>query len=369
MISTQLAPSQGGLLFLAGDPEDEDLVKGWPLTGSAGFLLSRALRAAGLTAPGDDVLPATYHPDLRGETRRLLWERRQHTFHSLFSSPIPEEELKSCLRSGSPQLEEALDRLAQVVEKVKPWLIIPLGPAALYSVTGSFSIDALRGSVGYAPSNAPIMTRLSPGSVSSTPGSLKLLPTCDPKTVLKAYKLMIPLMADLVKARKEAQSPDVTPHEVEIWLEPNLADLGLFFDRHISASDLLSVDIETGGGQISCVGIATDPRTAIVLPFVDYRQPDRSYWRGAREELAAWEWLVRVLDTPTPKLMQNGAGYDVFWFLDKAGIPVRNYRHDLRLVHHVLFPELPKSLSYMGSLYTNLPAWKAGVQHDDKRDA
>jgi hypothetical protein len=40
------------------------------------------------------------------------------------------------------------------------------------------------------------------------------------------------------------------------------------------------------------------------------------------------------------------------------GFRVVNCAEDTMLMHHALFPELPKSLGFMGSIYTNEAAWK-----------
>jgi hypothetical protein len=174
--------------------------------------------------------------------------------------------------------------------------------------------------------------------------------------------------------KHEATFPEVRPVEVALWLEPDLDDLRRF-GEHIDLAEYLTIDIETAVGQIVCVQIGTDERTALVLPFVDYRKPSRSYWDSEADELRAWDWLRGVLANDTPKIGQNFGAYDAFWLLEKAGLIVKNYRHDLRLMHHILQPELPKSLAFMGSLYSNLPRWKSGVAHGsqssarDKRDA
>lgn len=361
MIRPQLAPQPGGILFLGDWPNDEAEIKGVPFVAADGHLLSRALRAANLTDPSQ---PAEgYEPSLFPEARRLLWERRAHSFAYVLPEQ-PSREVRGMLASAGPkrfadwaqaQMTPSVeDQLGRAIGAVMPNVIVPMGDLALWKMTGEVSSDQWRG----APR---------PGW-----GGSKILPTYPLDRVMVQYKLFGPLIADLMKVKHEAQYPEVRPVEVALWLEPDLGDLGTFQDEHIARSDLLSIDIETAVGQIVCVQIGTDARTALVLPFVDYRQPSRSYWASEAEERAAWAWLAAVLDNDIPKLLQNGT-YDAYWLLERAGLTLRNYRHDLRLLHHILQPELPKSLAFMGALYTNLPRWKSGVRHGgssvDKRDA
>lgn len=387
-IRSQLAGAPGGIFFLGGFPNDEAEVKGYPLVGSDGHLLARALRAASLTDPSD--VPRGFEQALLGETRRLLWERRAHTFACVLDTQPRAGDLRSLcapLReaaawtdgNGLPTIKDAgclrpehypqLRRLLRELLSTRPNIVVCLGDLALWALTGECSTEEWRGAARGVPPGAPLMLLATPEERASLSG-LKIFPTYSPDRVLQQYKLLGVLIADLMKVRHEAAFPEMRPLQVAIWLEPGLGDLDEFFERHVRTSDLLSVDIETAAGQVVCIQIGTSPTTALTLPFVDYRKPTRSYWETEAEELAAWEWVRRVLDTPTPKLMQNGGAYDVYWLLDKCGLSVRNYRHDLRLIHHILQPELPKSLAFMGSLYSSMPKWKAGVHHgEEKRDA
>ena len=399
MILPQLSSTPGGILFIGEAPSDEECIKGRVLVGPTGNLLARSLRAADLLSVDDP--PTNYEPHLPGETRRMLWTRRLHSFTNVFDEQLPDNEVKTwCWPAKDekewqatkptvtltglhgagwlrPEYYHHLARLRAEILKVRPNIIVPLGGTALWSVFGLNMIDAYRGAVRLMHPSAPVMV-VSTGRLGETIdpeenaylGSIKILPTYHPAFLFKQYKRFSTLIGDLIKVKREADFPEIRPEQIELWLEPTLGDLRAFSELHVARSELLSIDIETSGNQIVCVGISTDRSTGLVVPFVDYRQPSRSYWPSETDELAAWQWLAGVLDNDIPKLMQNGGGFDVYRFLVDAGLPVRNYRHDLRLVHHVLFPELPKSLAYMGKTYTDLPAWKANVQHGDqgKRD-
>jgi hypothetical protein len=39
-------------------------------------------------------------------------------------------------------------------------------------------------------------------------------------------------------------------------------------------------------------------------------------------------------------------------------IPVPGFLEDTMILHHAMYPELPKSLAFLGSIYTNDIAWK-----------
>jgi DNA polymerase I-like protein with 3'-5' exonuclease and polymerase domains len=75
-----------------------------------------------------------------------------------------------------------------------------------------------------------------------------------------------------------------------------------------------------------------------------------------------------LLESEIPKVFQNGM-FDIN-YLTRAGIYVRNCAHDTMLLHHVLYPELPKGLGFLGSIYSNESAWKLLRKHGEelKRD-
>jgi DNA polymerase I-like protein with 3'-5' exonuclease and polymerase domains len=127
--------------------------------------------------------------------------------------------------------------------------------------------------------------------------------------------------------------------------------------KHIAPCSILSFDIETRGSEITCVGFAPDRSVALVIPFVDPRTETGSYWRSHDDEVAAWKFVRRTLAHPSRKLAQNGL-YDIHFLWRQYGIKVRNFDEDTMLMHHALQPESEKGLGFLGSVYTNEPAWK-----------
>jgi hypothetical protein len=61
--------------------------------------------------------------------------------------------------------------------------------------------------------------------------------------------------------------------------------------------------------------------------------------------------------SPIPKTFQNGL-YDLQYIWSCWKCPTKNFEHDTMLLHHSLQPELPKSLGFMGSVYTDEISWK-----------
>lgn len=248
-----------------------------------------------------------------------------------------------------------LDRLADEIEAADPNLIVCLGNTALWALAGTTGVGKLRG-----------VTMQSTHTISG----YKILPTYHPAGILREYANRPVAVADLIKAGREQHFPEVRRPKCEIWIEPALEDMETFRDNFIRGCSLLSIDIETSGNQITCIGFAPSIDRALVVPFFDERAAGRSYWPDHSTELEAWAFVRDVCQDPTiPKLFQNGL-FDIAFLLKSMGIGVRGATHDSMLEHHALQPESLKGLAFLGSLYTDHGPWKSERKKTDtiKRD-
>jgi uracil-DNA glycosylase len=230
-----------------------------------------------------------------------------------------------------------LERLYRELQREAPNLIIALGGTALWALTHKPGITKYRGTTHPSPFG-------------------KVLPTFHPAAVLRDPTQFPVVFADLTKARREAEFPEVRRPKREVWIEPTLADLWRFHDEHILQSPDLSTDIETMGEQITCIGFAPTPFISLVIPFYNH-QSGGSYWPSLQDEMAAWEFVRHTLSLPKRGVGQNFL-YDMHFLWRKYGIPCAHHVDDAMLLHHALQPELKKGLAFLGSIYTDEASWK-----------
>lgn len=241
------------------------------------------------------------------------------------------------------EFEEELERLAGEIITGNPNVIVCLGNTALWALAGLTAITKHRGT-----------TLVSTHTVLD----YKLLPTYHPASILRNWENRPTLVADLIKARRESAFPEIRRPHREIWIEPNLGDIERFINEHIGVDCLLSVDIETSGSRITCIGFAPSERIALVIPFDDSRSKNGSYWETPQLEAKVWGLIRRVLsDGRVRKLFQNGL-YDIAFLYRAYGIETINASEDTMLLHHALQPEALKGLGYLGSIYTDEGSWK-----------
>lgn len=231
-------------------------------------------------------------------------------------------------------------RLKQELTDLRPNIVVALGNTAAWALLGTSGITKIRGTVAGST--------LVPG--------LKCISTYHPAAVLRQWDLRPVTVIDLAKALRESAFPEIRRPERFIYIEPTLKDLDWFWDEFIEHSDLISVDIETAGAQMTCIGFATHKNRAIVVPFTDWRKPGANYWETQEQELQAWLWVRRVLSTEIRKVFHNGL-FDL-QYTWKAGLTVGGQIEDSMLAHHAMQPESLKGLGFVGSYITQEPAWK-----------
>lgn len=342
-------PCIGGLgrkpnkaMIIGEAPGEQEQKLGIPFVGSAGKLLDAMMTEAGLnpgewyrtnvfwTRPSDNKLDSIFLPAIAWKTQ--------------FPGLVPEApafKIDNKVHYLPPSFQPELERLTQEIIEVNPNLIVCMGATALWALTGRQGISSMRGTV--------LMSQQL-----STTRSIKLLPTYHPAAVLRQWDLRPIVIADLMKAGRQAEFPEIRRPRRLITINPTLTDIEAFHAKILSAS-LLAVDIETRMGQITEIGFAPSCSEALVVPFI--RGFNSHYWATPGEEVSALRLVKAILQSPAAKIFQNGL-YDIQWIWRRWRFAPRNCSQDTMIKHHSLFPEMQKGLGFLGSIYTDEPAWK-----------
>lgn len=243
-----------------------------------------------------------------------------------------------------PEYLPEIGRLWAEIETTRPNLIVALGNKACWALCQAINIGSIRGS---------ITSSLPPSEWPYPP--IKLLPTYHPAGVLRNWSWRVIVVADLIKAWREAQFSEIKRPKRRVLISPTIEECEAWQSETLAGNyEVLTPDIETAGGQIKCIGFARSPAESLVVPFFDDLW--QSYWPDLATEWRAWQVVRVLLESPIPKLFQNGL-YDL-QYLIRLGFKPRNCLHDTMLLHHSLYPELLKGLGFLGSIYTNEQSWK-----------
>jgi len=336
------------IAFVAQTPGKVEVEKGLPLVGKSGQLLEECCEKAGIDFPScyrGNVIE--FNPP--GNDFNYFCGKKAEVGGKEYTRPPIGQGVY--LR---PDWFDEVERLRNELTKLKANVVVALGNESLWALCGHAGIGKNRGAV--------TESSLIPGQ--------KVIPTWHPAGVLRNYPNKLDLILDLMKAEKESHFPEIKGAEREIWIYPDVKDLYEFERRYASPNGLVSVDIETAAGQVSCIGISWDPQHALVVPFYSSLRPQNNYWPDLDDELKAWSFVEHILGT-YPVLGQNFYAYDQWFLLKTMGLGAKALREDTMIQHHAHMPEMSKDLGYLTSIYCNMPAYKTlrpWGQKSDKRD-
>lgn len=217
-----------------------------------------------------------------------------------------------------------------------------------------FKITKWRGSLFLGPiPNTPFTNR-------------KCIPSLHPAGVLRNFSGNPLLGCDLVRARQEGETPELTLPKRELLTGLDAATLCHLMDTW-PAGLRCSVDMEGGlpANKVNdavkadskkrrhigwrCVSLSASPAKAFAIAWWKFDLDDHA---RLLQSFARLMWRMDV-----PKVLQN-ALYDAFVQTFGYGIPIRNIAEDTMVKGWEIYSELPKGLGVMASVYTREPHWK-----------
>jgi len=191
-----------------------------------------------------------------------------------------------------------------------------------------------------------------------------IIPCVHPGAVREMWSLRGTVISDLKKALRVSQGGRInevfntiigsTTHDISSWI--NLI---------LQYCNEVSIDIEVVGSlQIACVGLGftiAGERKSLCVPL---KYGMRNYWENRDDEIFVWMQLKRIWQSSLLKITQYG-WYDYSMLQPFLGEPAPPW-YDLFAAHHTIDPELPHTLAYMTSIYTDINYYKDDPKDDDK---
>lgn len=236
--------------------------------------------------------------------------------------------------------------LKEEIDAVKPNVILGFGELALNILTNEHSIHKFRGSI------LP---------VDSTLSSLPINVIC----CLSARDIWemneAPFAYTQWDISKVFQIKDLrTKFEAKelIWIPKNPSEIQNWWERAQNGR-FLTLDIETHHGFITCISFCHDGYETISIPLLIGNLMD-GHSRGI-----VYQLVNKILRSSIPKVNQNII-YDLT-VLQRWGFDIKNIIGDTMLMQQTIYPELPRGLDFLTSIYTDQPYYKdEGKEFDPK---
>ena len=169
-----------------------------------------------------------------------------------------------------------------------------------------------------------------------------------------------------MKAKAESEYPDIRLPHRELLITPTFTDVVQFLGEikqgkltPINGKLSCAFDIEVVNQQVSCISFAQNPKRCMTIPF----RCAQGEVYSLTDECTIMSIIASILEDPNiGKVCQNGM-FDVSFMYYRYGIRTTQI-DDTMIAHNILFPDFPKSLGFLCSMYTDEPYYK-----DDGKDS
>jgi len=322
VIVKPIGPPDAKIMFVGEAPGREEEIQGVPFVGGAGKILNQFLSQAMISRNECCLTNIMMDRPINNDFGQFYEDK---------SRKVP-----------SKFLLEGIQRLKGEIEKLNPNVVVAVGNEALRAITGLRSITKYRGSI--------LSSTLVPGQ--------KVVPIIHPASTMRNWDSAPLTLVDLERIKEEAKSPT---HEFTLRLFHKIESIPRLKAEVKKAlkSEYLSFDIETCNNQVSCIGFATSESYAFVVPIHMF---ETSFWSETDEKII-WKLVKKLLESDSKKIGQN-VNFDMFFILSTVGITVKNLWFDTMCAFHCVYPELPKGLDTLCSIYTDQPYYKDMIKTD-----
>ena len=325
---------------------DEDERKGQAFFGTSGAELNKLLIKSGIGLNNcyfTNLVNA--RPSWGDIGKWIAWERK-----NIGPDFIPFRNV-----SAKPIVVASFHQLLREIHLVKPDIIITLGTAPLWALTGALGILKWRGSQLSVVCDRTVYP---PGFLGATdqPWSGKLIPTIHPSWLARDPSQRNVVVNDLRRAAREVGRKEYTNlPEWKFIVRPSFstasAKMGEIFSGLDSRKlEWIDFDLETRAGHIACAGLSWSTTEAISVPLMCV-EDSGGYWSPEEEGQLVY-LLYRILTHPNAKVRGQNLLYDAQY----------TYRHwhfvprvaqDTMIAQHSVFCGLQKSLAFLASMYCN----------------
>ncbi len=335
------------IVFVGEAPGEEEVKQAKGFVGAAGKCLQRAANMAQL-----DWLACGKSNVAK---RRPLNNKFKEAFYETIEEPIYtktgklSKKTKKVVRQ-TKELQAWDDELRSELKRENPNLVVACGNEAMEAITGITGITDYRGSI--------LPDKWKDGH--------KVLAVEHPSFIIRGNPERFWILArDLQKARRECEFPEIRREEFNSCSNPQHEIFKILY--HLAVLQKVhdckwTLDVETRAGTLACWAISYQLAGSLPVAFCCPIQTTTGPYWETQEELEIWRALGETCKH-NPNLCNQNIEYDIYYLLHYAVEPSGVYM-DSMLAHSILFPEMPKSLGFLGSWYLDdVVYWK-----DDHRE-
>lgn len=327
--------SSAEIMLIADCATPEDIASGEALSGSQEGMLRSLLNERGLNI--NETWRTCLFKDKTAKEKLNQKNKRD--------KDKGYEELKLEFPGFSQQIQSE-------IEGIQPNIIVPLGEYSFQHLSGLKSIYKYRGSI--------LSLREDYRQLYKDSKIPKVIPTFGPGIINENWTSKAYVSIDYSKIAKYKNFyREVKPDGI-LWIAKSSDEFSTYLKRVNWKDNFLVFDIETVFGIPVCISFCFDENEAVCVPLEDYEAIDTA------NRILLWQQVAKVLEASIEKVNQN-IKYDQT-IMERFHFRVNCVSgNDTVLRAGLLYPELPKNLGFLTSIYTEMPYHKdEGKNEKDK---
>ena len=313
-------PLSAKIAFIGGFPDETDVAKREPFTGKSGNLLRALMTNAG-------IIPSQCYM-----TYVVKQKPKTKTGSEFFKVSKKGEVVTS------EEYDEAETLLLAELAHSDAHVFVAVGRVALYALTRLHHANKYRNSI------------LGAGDFTKPIGGRKVIPILDPQSCFATYENRLLISHDLHRIVEEAEYPELRLPERKIIIRPSFEQC---IDYLRDMPPVIGADIEVSREEMSCIAIAKSPIDVLVIPFWS----EKGNYFTPEHEVQVYELLARVLEDDAIKKVWHNAAFDCPFLFRKYGLATNNAACSM-VAQGIAYPDFPKSLGFVASMYTREPYFK-----------
>lgn len=285
---------------------------------------------------------------LVGGSGRLLWETlKKHniTRNHVYMTNVVKRQVSMSVKTDDRDNVNK-NELHNWVGLLR-WELAQLPNVKYVLLLGNYALEALTGNKGITNWRGTV--------IESKIGDRDVHFICanNPAMVLREPKLEVVFRFDIGKLNR-VMSGNYKPYNINAIINPSYTEVCNWIDKMHDDKLPVSFDIEVVSNETACIGLANSDHEGMCVNFRTINQ--NRYSRV--EELDIRYRLQKLFREDTTQLVAQNGIFDSYWLMFKDRIDVRRVWFDTMLAHHTLYSQLPHSLSFLTTQYTDHPFYK-----------
>ena len=240
-----------------------------------------------------------------------------------------------------------LAALAEEINASTANIIVAVGGTALAALCARTGVTKWRGSI--------LECTLVPGK--------KVIPIVHPSAALRpaapgvfgGYLYRWVIIRDLKRVLEQSTTAEMILTRREYMTGASFDDYMEALQQLIDAEQPVAVDIEVMNQEVSMLGFAAHASHGICIPFTSMQG---GHYFSLSEEVEVWKRVNVLLSHPGIIKVYQNALFDVSFLLQKHRMYNRGRIEDTMIMQHIAYPDLPKGLDFIASMYTDMPYYK-----------